>query len=1018
MFEKFLERGKLILVLFFVVLIVGGYLFYNLPKRELPEFKPNLVSISTVYPGANAEQVERDVTNRFEKALDDIKDIDSVNSVSTREFSNVIIEINDGAEFQDVADEIKQVMLDSSKNLPEGALDPTFNDDFGKSPISSYMVVANDEQTLEESKKAINDLKEKLLEVKGVSDVVIKGFSEEEAVFVADSEKLTENGLNVSSVIQAINNEFETTPLGSVQQNGQEYTLSLGNFKSIEDVETISLQSKTKREAVQLSELGSFEYREKEVEDIVTYKGKPAYSLTVNVEQGLDIPTIFTKVDEVVKNNENTLPNNVDLVTYYSQKADVDNIFKDLTRDALLAVIAVIIITTLGLTLSGAFIVSLAIPFSITLGAIPLPFLDVDLNQISVIGLIIALGILVDDAIVVNDNILRNYKEQGKILPATVNGIKEVWGSIITSTLAVVFAFLPLVFLSGGNGAFIRSLPTVLVLTIIASMIISLTLVPIYQYAVNKNKDGKKSSEREPGLIGNSLKRLSDFYADKVVASVLKRPFVVGIGGVVITTLLFGLAFLTPFEFFPAANKKEVVVNVTLPVENSLTETYDTLEKITKDINEVEGIEETSIFAGKGLPNLFNASMDNTGSNTGQIVARVDNETLTSSQFIDDMTEPLREAYPEAEIFLNTIVQGPPTGAPVTVDISGEDFTKLNEIKNELRKNIQEVDNGLVIDDVKEPVETITYELNREEMAKQGIDAKFISDQLRVVTDGVPLGSFQRGQDDMDLVLKLDEETHAEGINLEEINVPIQTGGPVPELAPLSDFVTEKNVEEYKTIPHKDGERTITLKAYPGESETFKEDVEGIVKDLQKKYENENYQLTTGGENDDQTQFFVEITLLFGVVMVLIYLTIALQFNSFLLPLLVLGTVYLAIAGAVTGLFVTQTPFSFMATMGIVSLAGIVVRNSVVLFEFIEQRRKAGMELVESIIEAGRSRIRPILLTAFTALVSLLPVAFSNDPLFKPLAISIVSGVLFSTILTLVIVPALYLLVAKLRKVK
>ncbi|WHZ55903.1 efflux RND transporter permease subunit [Metabacillus hrfriensis] len=1014
MFEHFLKRGKLIIILFFMIILVGGYLFYQLPKRELPEFSANIVSISTVYPGADASVVESDVTEVLEDVFKNSEGIASINSVSAQEFSTVIIEVDDSEDFEKISSNIKQNVSDNVSKLPEGAFDPEVKNAAADLPVGSYMITAGDMNTLESSQEEILDLKEKVLDLDGVSGVTIKGFNEKEAILKLDSDKLSDKGLNVSTIIDAINNEYKTTPLGETKQDGENVGLSLKQYKDVIQIKDLTLQSPITKELIKVSDIAELAFEEKDQEDIVSFNGKPAYSFTVTIDSGLDIPAAFTKVDKEIKDELN-LPEGAELETYYSQKAEVDTIFDDLIKEAVIAVIAVILITTLGLTLSGAFIVSLAIPLSITLGTMPLPFLDVDLNQISVIGLIIALGILVDDAIVVNDNILRQYKLQknGNVLQATKDGVKEVWGSIVTSTLAVVFAFLPITLLSGSNGSFIRSLPSVLILTVVASMIISLTLVPVYQYAVNKKRI--RSSEKEPGFLGKPLKKLSDFYADILLAKIVKRPVIIGIGGIAATSLIFLLAFYVPFEFFPSANKKEVTLTVTMPTDYTLEETNGVLIELEKDLMDIKETEETAIFAGTGVPGLFSETVENAGQNTGQIVARIDNKAVTADEYIEENKDDLREKYPDAEIFLTTIVQGPPTEAPVTVKLSGEDFNRLNDIKNELAGKIQKADNGLIIDNVKASLSSIQYNLDRDALTENGLDPKFISDQIRLVTEGIPIGTFKSDNKNIDLVMKQDTEIHQEGIQLGEIEVPLQTEGPVPQTAPISDFLETDTIKQYQTIPHENGERTITLKAYPGESETFKEDVAKIVNEFKNQYADEGYSLTLGGENDDQTQFFIEISLLFLVVLVLIYMTIAFQFNSLSLPLLVLGTVYLAVAGAVAGLFVTQTPFSFMATMGIVSLAGIVVRNSVVLFEFIEQRIKAGYGRTEAVLEAGRARIRPILLTAFTALVALLPVAFSSDPLFKPLAISIVSGVLFSTILTLLIVPALYIVVDKLR---
>ncbi|MFS0654809.1 efflux RND transporter permease subunit [Bacillus sp. 179-C3.3 HS] len=1014
MVEGFLKRGKLVFVLFFIILIVGGYLFTQLPKRELPEFQPNIVTVSTVFPGADAKQVESDVTNKLESAISDISGVEETSSVSAIGFSNIVLEIDDKADFQKVASQIKNETANAATSFPDGVMEPDVKDEFGNVPVGSYMIVSDQQSDLAKSQEALRTLKEKVEEIKGVDSVVIKGFNDKQAVLNLDSNKLTDEGLNVTDVTNAIQQEFETSPLGELRQSGEKVKLSINTYDQLDQVEKIELFSKVNREPVAISQLGSLKEVEKEKSDIISYNGKPAYSFTVNIQPGLDIPKMYDKVSDVIE-KEKQLPNGVEWVDYYSQKSEVDAIFNDLIKEAIVAIIAVIVVTTLGLTIGGAFIVSLAIPLSITIGTIPLPFLQVDLNQISIIGFIIALGILVDDAIVVNDNILRQMKKYESPLKGTIAGVKEVAGSILTSTLAVVFAFLPLVFLSGANGSFIRALPSVLVTTVLASMVISLTLVPVYQYHANRKIKNKKV-QKEPGFLGKPLKRLADFYADRVLTKIVKRPLLIGLSGMLIATLAFLLIFVTPFEFFPAANKKEVVVTVTLPSETTLDKTNETLEEIEQEIKREKGIEETAIFAGGGVPNLFNESISNASDHTGQVVVRVDNDQMTAQALIDKMTEPLRDKFQDADIFMKTIVQGPPTGAPVTVTLANDEFTKLLDAKEALTKEMKENGASLITDNVNQPVKTISYELNRDRMAEDGLSAQFVSRQLGLVTEGIPLGTFKNGTDEMDLVVKQDVTTHQNGLKLEEMKVPVTTNqGGMPSLEPLSRYVKEKETDQYESIPHENGTPTITLKAYPGTSDTFKEDMKEAVSEVEKSEVAKDIAISQGGENEDQAQFFIEISLLFGVVLLLIYVTIAFQFNSLMLPLLVLGTVYLAISGAIIGLFVTQTPFSFMATMGIVSLAGIVVRNAVVLFEFIEQRRKLGFDKLQAVIEAGRARIRPILLTAFTALVALMPVALSNDPLFKPLAICIVSGVFFSTVLTLLIVPALYVAVSKRR---
>ena len=755
-----------------------------------------------------------------------------------------------------------------------------------------------------------------------------------------------------------------------------------------------------------MNDVGSVEMREKQPNDLITFNGTPALSLTVLPEKGVDVPTLQKRVDETILRLQEQLPNEVSVELFYTQNTIVNQIFKDLTISFLLAIVAVVIITLFGMNGSSAMIVTLAIPSSILIGLIPLPYIGVDLNQISIIGFIIALGILVDDAIVVNDNIERRYRLGDQPLEGAIQGTKEVKGSIITSTLAVVFTFLPLVFLSGGNGDFIRALPTVLITTIIASTIISLTLVPIYtKWRQSKRK---KSSERV-GLFGTQIDKLANWYSESILRKVVKKPVRISIIGLILCTAVYFLIPFIPIVFFPSADREEVTVDVTLPMGVTLYQTQEYLQNIANTLSTDEAIREISIYAGRGLPGLFGQSVPGAGDHTGQLLVRVNREIQSADETIKKWSENLSEQYEEAQIQLTTIEAGPPVGAPITVKITGPDIYELQRLRDELISKITEIEgSGLVIDDIGPPLETFVYEPNRDALEEHGFKLRDISEQIRLVTDGVPLGSFYDGNQNLDLKIVMDEVTSGEKIQLGNLALPsrrINEFGP-PQLITFDQLLSERYDEQIQRIPHINGDRTITVRAYPGDENksVLEEEIVGITEQMAQ----EGYSLIVGGETEARTDFFIELTKLFLIVLFLIYIVMAIQFYSLITPLLVMSTVYLAISGAIIGLFVTQVGLGFMAMMGIVSLAGIVVRNSIVLIEFIEQRLSEGMDLHDAVVEAGRTRLRPILLTAFTAIAALFPIAFSGDVLFQPLAISIISGLLFSTVLTVVLVPAFY----------
>ena len=1016
MLKAILNRSKIVLIFVILFVIIGIFTFIQLPQREIPETSVNIGTVTTVYPGATFDSVERSITNPIESSLQSIDGIKEINSSSAAGFSTIIVEVEDGKDKKEVFGDVRQAVSDASTSFPEEAFDPEVNESTVKMPIVSYNLTSDNKESLLKMEDEVTRWKEEVEDLSGVSSVTVKGLPEEEIVIELKQEELKTSGLNPSAIMSAINDEYYPTPLGKQDMDNEVVQLTVDHFTTIDEMNELFVGKNPQGESIFLKDIANVKVAPEEIKDIVTFEGKPSVSFTAFVQPGEDIPSVDERVSDKVEELSESLPSDVKLVPYYSQASTVTNIFDGLFKSLAISVVAVILTTALGLTVSGAFVVALAVPISVLMGLIPLPFAGVDLNQISVIGAIIALGILVDDSIVVNDNIQRRYKLGDGALMGAITGVKEIWVSIVTSSLAIVFTFLPLIFLSGGNGAFIRALPTVLITTIIASTLVALIFVPIMRYSLY-SKTKKKVSDA-PGLLGKPLNKMADFYADTILTKFSKRPFVVSAISLVFTTAIFGLIALTPFEFFPSADREEVTVDVTLPIGTTIEETSTTLHEIEELLKTDDGVYETSAFAGTGLPNLFNSSLSNSGQNTGQLVARVDRKNQTAQGLIDDWTDKLRKKYPEAKIFMETIQQGPPAGAPVTVTVSGPDITQLIQLRDDISTKIDALDTDLVVDNVGDMEPTIEYVPNREKLEEYGITVNDVSQQLRLATEGIPMNAFDNGVTKRDMTLLLESKDGE--VDLQSLEVPAQTTSPAgpPKLISLDELVTPEKKEELQLIPHKDGERAITIRAFPGDEENYKENVKEIVKDVRSDLDDQDYSITLGGENEAQNDFFAEITILFIIVIFLVYLLIALQFNSLSLPFLVLVAVYLAIAGAILGLFVTQTPISFLAVMGMVSLTGIVVRNSVVLIEFIEQGLKNGMSVKEAVVESGRTRLRPILLTALTSIVALIPVAVSGDALFTPLAVTIISGILFSAILTLIIVPMMYLVFNRFRRRK
>ncbi|UJW56497.1 efflux RND transporter permease subunit [Bacillus sp. A116_S68] len=1017
MFNSIIKSPKITLMFVFILVIIGLLTLFQLPQREIPQISLNIGTVSTVYPGGTPQEVEQQITIPLEEEIGGIEGVSDMSSVSTSGFSTIIVEVEDGVNQNDVFNDVQQATLSVSGRFPDEAMTPELSQEATLGALSSYHIFYDDRETLYELKDTLHEWQREVEGLSGVERTIVKGLPDHFFMIDVDSEVLDELGLQLSSVITALEGELATQPLGVQRSDERNVQLALELIENEADISSIFVGIDEEGNSVYLEDVAEVAPMYDNANDLITlHEDEAALSFTIIPVENASVPQLHEEVDALMTElAAEDLPDYMEMSLFYTQQTIVDDIFGDLAFSFLLAALSVIIVTLLGLNTASAIIVALAIPTSVFIGLIPLPFFNVDLNQISIIGLIIALGILVDDAIVVGDNIRYQYRQGLGPIDGALKGSKEVRTSIITSTLTIVVTFLPLVFISGSNGDFIRALPTVLIMTILASTVVALTFVPIFLiWRQKKQRRVRKKKHHAPreGLFGKQIDRLADWYSDTILRKVVRHPWKVAIIGFLMTTSFYALIPFIPVEFFPSTDRDEVTVEVRLPAGTPIDET----EILLRDMRDVivaedEHIYETAIYAGDGLPPLFGSGIDNSNEETGHLLLRTNREAQSAEQTISRWTEELQERFSEAEIELTTIEAGPPVGAPIAVKLQGPDVDTLMNMSHELQMKIEDLSNsGTVLDDMGPRRPTVVYTPVREELEESGITLSDISEQIALRTEGVPLMTFRTGEEAINLLMSVDK---VEGSlpDLSEIEIPVQSqvNDALPETVTLDRLVDLAETEEIPQILREDGRRTVNVRVYPagGNDEGLEEAIEAIGADVESRA-GADYSVTVGGETEARTDFIIELFTLFLVVLFLIYIIMAIQFYSLSIPLLVMSTVYIAGAGAMAGLFLTRTGLGFMALMGIVSLAGIVVRNSIVLLEFIKQRRQQGMPLKEAVVEAGRVRLRPILLTAFTAIGALTPVALSGDVLFVPLAISIISGLFFSALITIILVPAIY----------
>lgn len=999
-----LDRPKLTVLFFIMLTAVGAISFSQLSQREIPEFEPPIGQIVTPYPGASSEEVEQQITAQVEDILGNYEEIESYESVSAPSLSLITVELDESVENKEALwNDISQQVNGLASSLPENASNPEVETDLGDQGLATYQITYDDDVDVETLQQIIEAYEENLSSLVDITGVDVQGTVGQEVAVTLDADAMEENDLSFAQVLGVLQGEENVTPIGEWENEEAIVPVNLDTYQDVSSFNELPVGVNDEGDLVRLEDVGTMQQQFKAREEAVQFNGERAISLTFTLQSGSSVPSAQEELDGFVEQLAADLPEGAEIELLYSQSDLVSDLFADLAWSFAFAFLAVLIVCSLGLRIGSAISVAIAVPVSLSIGSIALPFFNVDLNQISLIAYILVLAILVDDAIVVNDNIERQLRQGKSPKEAARKGTTEVLGSVITSTIIVVFTFFPILFLPGGAGEFIRPLPVVVVSAIIASTAVGLIGVPVYR-VWKENRKPLKQDSRPAGIAGPVLEKGGQWYGRKLMRGVVNHPFIVAFTGLLLGTAAYGLIPWIPIEFFPDSDREEVFVETTLEDGTPLAQTEAEAEEMAAWLGEHDFVRSVSTYSGTAIPRLFNSDGGGEESeNLANFLVFIDKEQIEARSAMDLWSETLPEEFSVIETYEVSIIEsGPPVGAPIAIDISGPSVEQLMEKSAEAQELLLNEDGVLNVDDnIGNQVDSFLLEINRETMEENGIVSDDLSQALAALGEGVPLGTFDEEGELLDwrLFYEGDEVTL-----LETVTISSELG----EAVPLADLVSITEEEIQPRIPRQQGERMVTVRAFPSEDQSADEIIAGVEDELLALEEDE-YSVVIGGETSERTEVFVQIGQIFIIVVFLILIAMVIQFYSITIPFIVLSAVYLAFSGAMIGLFITQTGLGFMSLMGGVSLAGIVVRNGIVLIEFIEQRRREGLAPKEAVMLAAEQRFRPIVLTSFVTIAGLLPIAFGNSTLFQPLGITIVSGALFSAVLTLFVVPALYL---------
>lgn len=1014
----FIDNYKLTFVFLIAIVLFGFFSIATTTRESSPEIDIPIIVVTTFLPGASAIDVEELVTNEIESKIQGLEDIDSVTSVSSQGFSQIVVNFDIDSDGREKVTDVRERVDRAKPDLPSDAEDPTIQQvSFSDTPILT-MALTGPYDTLQ-LKSYAEDLETEIEKISGVSEVNIVGAPARQIEVVIQEESLSQYGLELSQITNGIASANSDIPIGSIESSGSVYTVKLdGRLQNVEDVLDTAIAN---QEGVPIfirdvAVVNDTFARSGTISRLSADGGDSRDSVKLQVFKTSgtgDILSIVDEVSELVSNAETILPEGafVEIIENEAKliRADLSN----LLTSGSMTVVIVLLVLILFLGWKEALLASMVVPLTFLITFIFLNPLGYTINFLTLFSLILALGILVDASIVVTENIFSMLEKGNTPYESALLTIKEFQKPLISGTLTTVFVFLPMLLMTGIMGKFIESIPITITIVLMAAIFISLAIIPTL--AVRFLKPIKNAEEHGFIFIKKAIRKTYKWYAGKLYKLIQSpkagKKLLWTIGIAFFVSIALPVVGIVKVNMFPSASLDVIYIDVTNPTGTPLEVTNAQLEDVEAVIVEDERIESFLVTAGSGS-NVGSLNLSQSSGNKGSIVVNLRDDNEISSLDIIEEYKKTFEGFSDADIVVSQLSSGPESGKPVQVRVVGDNIEDIKIVASDVAGILEKIDGVTDADSgIEESNGELLVSVNRAQARSFGVAPIQIASILRTAISGDTATVIKNNGEDLDVIIRYDIGSDFPSVGsvprvtptvLNSILVPTNKG-----LVPLATFADIKLSSSLSSIAHDDSDRVITVSS--GINEGANAGV--IVKQLQKQLESyelpEGVSFSYGGEAEDIAESFASLGKAMVLGIFLIFGLLLWQFNSYRQPLFVLVTIPLALIGVLPGLAISNQPLSFPGFIGVVALAGIVVNNAIILIDSINASRAAGLSIFDAVYESAQSRLQPILLTTITTVAGMIPLALS-DPTWAPLALSIIFGLMFSTVLTLFVIPVLY----------
>jgi CzcA family heavy metal efflux pump len=1018
----FLDHKISVFVLLIIVVLAGFISYVNLAVESFPQIKQPVVIVAVPYLGVAPSDMETLVAQPIENKLKEITKIKKMTSISNEGSTTITVEFETDIDIDEAVRKVREKVDQAKPDLPNDIEEPIIQEiNFENIPIMLVSIVG--EQSLVRLKKIAEDLQDKFEQINGVLDVNISGGLEREVKVNLDPGRLKYYNIGVNDIIDAIRQENLTIPGGSVESGNLKYTVRVpGEFNSIDEIKNVVVKT-INGYPIYMRDLADVEFGYKDEVSYSRLDQEPSVTLSIQKRSGENIIRIADEVKQILNDHKSKLPAKTTYVILADQSKDIRSMVNDLENNIIAGLLLVIGVLYFFMGARNGFLVGIAIPISMLLSFIVISLMGYTLNMIVLFSLILALGMLVDNAIVIVENIYRHHEEGKDLLNAAKEATGEVGLPVITSTLTTLFAFSPLIFWPGIVGEFMSYLPITLIITLSSSLFVAFVFNPVLASSFMHLDEKMK---RLPG--DRLLNRLIGNYEGILRWAILNRWKTLGLTA----GAFFGMFILYGFlnhgvEFFPDLEPTQAWIKVEAPIGTRLDRSDAIVHEIEKRIKETPDMEHFVTEVGN-VSDMFSFGIEGGTPHKSQVTIDFIERYERQQSSFKTLEEAKKNVagIPGARIDVTKPQEGPPTGNAVEIQIKGEDFIILEQISIDIQKKIRDV-KGLteLKDNYEKGKPELRIRIDREKAALLGLNTSQIASTIRTAINGTEASEYRVGQDEYDITVRFSKDFRKSYTDL--LNLTIFYEG---NHIPLANFATIDFSSGLSNINHVDGDRVIIITADAfGRSSA---EVLAEVKDRLESYQApEEYSISFAGQDTEQQAASEFLGRAFMIALFLIFFVLVTQFNSVSLPFIIMISVILSFFGVFFGLLVTFRPFGIIMTgIGIISLAGVVVNNAIVLIDYIKQLRARGMNKLEAIILGGKTRLRPVILTAITTILGLIPLTtglnidfiglFKGDlskfiqigaessQWWSNMGVAVIFGLLFATALTLVVVPVLY----------